>query len=304
MAKKTEKKPDSANAQEKKRKKRDARGAGSFEAQLRATINTVEIANALTSPLKRSIENLLRLAAQSVGSDEASVLVRDGNEGGLRFLVAIGEVADKLLTLRIPPGKGIAGFVFSSGQPMVVADVAQEETFYAEVDRAVGFSTQTILATPLRVEGEMVGVLEFVNREGDPPFKPFTPEEMDQAAHFADAIATLVDAHESAGLIETLFEHATKSPAGAQEEKVVGDAAQEEEEQENGGASLRRWLREMQAAPEHRDLLQMAVALRDVASRGDAERELCRDVLDALARFTEKRAAASTGYSATGYFGF
>jgi len=299
MAKKTENKPDSADPKEKNYKKRPAAAAGasSFEEQLRATINAVEVAHALTSPLKRSIENLLRLAAHSVGSDEASVLVRDGNEGGLRFLVAIGEVADKLLTLRIPPGKGIAGFVFSSGQPMVVADVAQEETFYAEVDRAVGFSTQTILATPLRVEGEMVGVLEFVNREGSPPFKPFTPDEMDQAAHFADAIATLVDAHESAGLIETLFEHSTKGTGTAPEE---GEGAPSS----SSGESLRRWLREMQAAPEHRDLLQMAVALRDVASRGDAERELCRDVLDALARFTEKRAAASTGYSSTGYFGF
>lgn len=285
---KTEK-PDSTVPAKKKNKKKSGQTADSFEAQLRATINAVEMSHALTSPLKRSIENLLRLAAQSVGSDEASVLVRDGNEGGLRFLVAIGEVADKLMTLRIPPGKGIAGFVFSSGQPMAVADVAQEETFYAEVDRAVGFSTQTILATPLRVEGEMVGVLEFVNREGDPPYKPFTPDEMDQAAHFADAIATLVDAHESAGLIETLFEHSTK---------MQGTEA------EGRGEALRQWLREMQAAPEHRDLLQMAVALRDVASRGDAERELCRDVLDALARFTEKRAATSTGYSATGYFGF
>jgi len=288
MAKKKETKSDDANGPKKASKGR-SKDANSFETQLRAAINAVEIANSMTSPLKRSIENLLRLAAQSVGSDEASVLVRDGNEGGLRFLVAIGEVADKLLTLRIPPGKGIAGFVFSSGQPMAVADVAQEQTFYAEVDRAVGFSTQTILATPLRVEGEMVGVLEFVNREGDPPYKPFTPDEMDQAAHFADAIATLVDAHESAGLIETLFEQSAKS---AQDE--AGES----------GASLRQWLREMQAAPEHRDLLQMAVALRDVASRGDAERELCRDLLDALARFTEKRAAASTGYSSTGYFGF
>lgn len=289
MAKKTEKKRASTDS---KKRKKSGSGtdavAATFETQLRDTINAIEIANALTSPLKRSIENLLRLAAQSVGSDEASVLVRDGNEGGLRFLVAIGEVADKLLTMRIPPGKGIAGFVFSSGQPMAVADVAQEETFYAEVDRAVGFSTQTILATPLRVEGEMVGVLEFVNREGSPPYKPFTPDEMDQAAHFADAIATLVDAHESAGLIETLFAQSTK-------ESAMG---------EESGASLRQWLRGVQAAPEHRDLLQMAVALRDVASRGDAERELCRDVLDALARFTEKRAAASAGYSSTGYFGF
>src|ERR1051325_5483701 len=288
---KTDEKPDSTAPAKNKSRKRSGQKADSFEAQLRATINAVEMAHALTSPLKRSIENLLRLAAQSVGSDEASVLVRDGNEGGLRFLVAIGEVADKLMTLRIPPGKGIAGFVFSSGQPMAVADVAQEETFYAEVDRAVGFSTQTILATPLRVEGEMVGVLEFVNREGSPPYKPFTPDEMDQAAHFADAIATLVDAHESAGLIETLFEQSAKS---ASAEGVEAQSA----------AGLRQWLRGIQAAPEHRDLLQMAVALRDVASRGDAERELCRDLLDALARVTEKRGATSTGYSATGYFGF
>ncbi|HEX8489468.1 MAG TPA: GAF domain-containing protein, partial [Chthoniobacterales bacterium] len=236
-----------------------------------------------TSPLTRSIENLLELAAAAMGSDEASVLVRDGNEGGLKFTVAIGEVADKLLNVRIPPGKGIAGFVFSSGQPMAIADVAQEETFYAEVDRATGYSTQTILATPLRVGSEIVGVLEFVNRLGDPPYKPFTPDEMDQAAHFADAIATLVDAHETAGLIETLFERSVKTGAEARET----------------GSRLRKWLQTVRSAPEHRDLMQMAVSLRDIANRGDAERELCRDVLDALARYTEKRSASSTSY-----FGF
>jgi GAF domain-containing protein len=292
MAKKTSTKPDSAGSKKKHQKKRDRESGGtgggdSFEAQLRATINAVDVADSLTSPLTRSIENLLQLAAAAMGSDEASVLVRDGNEGGLRFKVAIGEVADKLMGVRIPPGKGIAGFVFSSGQPMAVADVAQEETFYAEVDRATGYSTQTILATPLRVGSEMVGVLEFVNRLGDPPYKPFTPDEMDQAAHFADAIATLVDAHETAGLIESLF---------ARSIKPTGEGALEGAQT---GSDLRQWLQDLRSAPEHRDLMQMAVSLRDIANRGDAERELCRDVLDALARYTEKRSASSTSY-----FGF
>ena len=40
----------------------------------------------------------------------------------------------------------------------------------------------------------------------------------------------------------------------------------------------------------------MAVSLRDIASRGDAERELCRDVLDALARYTDKNAASGFNY--------
>lgn len=282
MAKKTV-----AKSSDKKKRRAQPRSTagGAFETQLRDAVRAVDVANLMTSPLKRSIENLLHVAGDAMGSDEASVLVRDGNLGGLKFLVAIGEVADKLVKVRIPPGKGIAGFVFASGQPVAIADVAQEETFYAEVDRATGYSTQTILATPLRVEGETVGVLEFVNRLGDPPYQPFTPEEMDKAAHFADALATLVDAHETAGLVETLFERAVKASA-------KGDV------KNNGKASsdLLKWLKQVRSAPEHRDLLLLAVRLRDIAGRGEAERALCRDVLEALDRFTGKKAASGAGY--------
>jgi transcriptional regulator with GAF, ATPase, and Fis domain len=268
--------------------KNSASAAVKFEAQLRDAIRAVDVANLLTSPLRRSIENLLHVAGDALGSDEASVLVRDGNRGGLKFLVAIGEVADKLMKVRIPPGKGIAGFVFASGQPVAIADVAQEETFYAEVDRATGYSTQTILATPLRVEDETVGVLEFVNRLGDPPYQPFTPEEMDRAAHFADAIATLVDAHETAGLVETLFERSVK----ATDEGGTKSGARK-------NTDLLKWLKGVRSAPEHRDLLLLAVRLRDIAGRGDQERALCRDMLEALDRFTGKKLALGKNY-----FGF
>ncbi len=262
--------------------KKSARAESAFEAQLRDAVRAVDVANLLTSPLKRSIENLLHVAGDAMGSDEASVLVRDGNRGGLKFLAAIGEVADKLMKVRLPPGKGIAGFVFASGQPVAVADVAQDETFYAEVDRATGYSTHTILATPLRVEGETVGVLEFVNRLGEPPYQPFTPDEMDRAAHFADAIATLVDAHETAGLVETLFERSMKTE-GAGGGRKTGD-------------ELLKWLKKVRSAPEHRDLLLLAVRLRDIAGRGEQERALCRDVLEALDRFTAGKSAAGVSY--------
>lgn len=281
MAKKTRTKPTPTGS---KKKQKKSAGGNNVPAQLQAAIGAIDVADALTAPLKRSIENLLRLAAAGCGSDEASVLVRDGNKGGLKFLVAIGQVADKIMKVRIPPGKGIAGFVFSSGQPMAVTDVAQEETFYAEVDRATGYSTQTILATPLRAGGEMVGVLEFVNRLGDPPYEPFSPDEMDKAAHYADAIATLVDAYEAAGLVEILFE------------RIIEGGKGEKKAEATSGTELRRWLKKVRSAPEHRDLLHMAVSLRDIASRGEAERELCRDMLDALARYTEKQSSSGLSY--------
>jgi GAF domain-containing protein len=279
------KKSGQKSSEKKKLGKKRAVAAGVFEEQLRDAIRAVDVANLLTSPLKRSIVNLLHVAGDAMGSDEASVLVRDGNLGGLKFLAAIGEVADKLMPVRIPPGKGIAGFVFASGQPVAIADVAQEETFYAEVDRATGYSTQTILATPLSVEGETVGVLEFVNRLGEPPYQPFTPEEMDKAAHFADAIATLVDAHETAGLVETLFERSVR--AGEKGAPKRGEKVSRE---------LLEWLDEVRSAPEHRDLLLLALRLRDIAGRGDAERALCREVLEALDRFTGKKTASGSGY--------
>src|SRR2546421_3627719 len=248
-------------------------------ALIRDTISTIDLSDSLAAPLRQAIDDLLTVAAKAVGSADASVLARDGNEGGLRFLVAVSELEEELLKIRIPPGKGIAGLVFSSGQPMAVNDVSSEGSFWSGADKAVGFKTITLLATPLRVGHETIGVLEFVNRPGDPPYPPFTPEEMDRAARFADAIARLVDSYELALLVEALFTHSLKTR---------GEAAD--------GNELTQWLKTVDAAPEHRDLLLLGVGLRDIISRGEAEREMCRDILDTLARFTEKRSSSGSSY--------
>lgn len=279
------------------------RGVAKFDTRLQNAIESVDVATSLTAPMTKSIENLMRIAAQSVGSDEASVLVREGQKGDLKFTFAIGQVADKLLGVKVPAGKGIAGFVFASGQPMAVADVGQEQSFYAEVDKQTGYTTQTILATPLRAGDEIVGVLEFVNRIGSPPYEPFTPEEMDRAAHFADAIATLVDAQESAGLIETLFARVLNTAGDVSQsvdKKREGKAATKGTRKDSKastatatGNELQEWLKSVRAAPEHTDMMRLAVALRDVADRGEAERELCRRVIEALAEFTSKRSNQS-----------
>src|SRR5882672_7556001 len=150
----------------------------SFATQVSEVVNRINVSDSLTAPLRQAIDDLLQLAAESVGAAVASVLVRDGAEGGLKFLTATSGVSEELLALRLPPGAGIAGLVFSTTQPMAVADVSNEGSFWSEADRRTGFKTITLLATPLRDHGEMVGVLEFVNRPGEPPYPPFTPEDM------------------------------------------------------------------------------------------------------------------------------
>ena len=248
---------------------------GELAGKLQRLIETIDIANVLTEPLTRSIEDILRATAADIGSTEASVLIRDGDEGDLRFLCAIGQVAEQLINITIPAGKGVAGFVLSSGQPIAVSNVEEDAAFYKEVDKATGFSTEMILATPLRHDGEVIGVLEYINRAGDPPYHPFTPDEMDRAARFSEAIASLVRAYESAKLFRDLGQ------------KIVGEGSEFEIDE------VRDWLAGFRGGSEHREMMDLAVMVREIAGRGDAERRLCKEVLEAILRYTNQANEAS-----------
>ncbi len=246
-------------------------GRDELNEKLRRLVETIDSASLLTEPLTRSIRNLLEVSAGELNAREASVLIRDGDDGGLRFLAATGEVAPKLLNLKIPAGKGIAGFVMSSGQPIAVSDVGEEANFYAEVDKETGYSTEMILATPLRHNDEMIGVLEYINRPGEPPHLPFTPDEMDKAAHFADAIASLVNAYESAKLFRDLGE------------KIVGT------DDDMDITSVRKWLQDLRSSPEHREMMDLAILIREVSSRGESERRICREIMESVLRFSDSQ---------------
>ncbi|MGH7784005.1 MAG: GAF domain-containing protein [Candidatus Binatia bacterium] len=246
-----------------------------FGDRFRQMIETIDVANLLTEPLTNSINNLLQTSAAEIASREASVLVRDGDQGDLRFLTAIGEVAQMLYGVKVPAGKGIAGFVFSSGQPMAVADVGEESSFYAEIDKKTGYSTQTILATPLRHGGEIIGVLEYVNRPGVPPYEAFTPEEMDKAAFYGEAIASLVNAYESAKVLRELGEEVLSN------------------DQRKDLTELRHWLQNLRDSVEHRETMELAVLLREIAGRGGTEREMCRELLAAILKFSDAKSETS-----------
>ncbi len=246
-----------------------------LEAKLRSIVETIDVANALTAPLTLSIENLLKISAAEINSEEASVLIRDGDAGDLRFLSAIGKVAEHLKTLKIPAGKGIAGFVFSSGQPMALTDVGDEDSFYAEVDKQTGYTTQTILAAPLHYNGEVIGVLEYVNRVGEPPFEPFTSAEMDKVSLFAEAVASLVNAYESAKVFRDLGDKMLSAPEKLKLEE------------------MREWLKSLRETSEHKEMIDLALTVRELAARGDAERQMCREILESVLRFSDSNIETS-----------
>jgi hypothetical protein len=52
---------------------------------------------------------------------------------------------------------------------------------------------------------------------------------------------------------------------------------------------VRNWLSEFRGGAEHREMMDLAVMVREIAGRGEAERQMCREMLEAVMRYTDQR---------------
>ncbi len=135
-------------------------------------------------------------------AEEASLLLRDAQTGELIFSYAAGPVGQSLLGERLPPGKGIVGFVAESGQSTIVNDVSSDGRFYRFLDGNTGFHTRAVVAVPLRALDGVKGVLEVLNHRAN---APFTEEDLRLLEALADqAIIALENARRFASIDSAL----------------------------------------------------------------------------------------------------
>jgi GAF domain-containing protein len=90
-----------------------------------------------------------------------SIALVDGDE--LEFRHATGPGADAVLGLRIPLGRGIAGWAVSAGQLVALDDVQGDPRFAADVAEELGYLPRSIVAVPLDTDDEILGVLELLD---------------------------------------------------------------------------------------------------------------------------------------------
>lgn len=126
----------------------------------------------LASLLSREIDLDALLAAacervaEALSAERATIWLVDAERADLVARVA---VLPELPELRLPLGRGIAGWVASRGQSLSIADVTQDARFEPAVDKATGYTTRNALAAPIRDEGQapVRGVLQVLNRKGE-----------------------------------------------------------------------------------------------------------------------------------------
>jgi GAF domain-containing protein len=110
------------------------------------------------------LNSITDLGRRLLGAAACSLAVLEPDEENLRFRCASGEGADEVVGLRLPVGRGIAGWVVSSGQPIAVQDVRADPRFAADVAESTGYVPGSILAAPLIASGEALGAIEVLDR--------------------------------------------------------------------------------------------------------------------------------------------
>lgn len=127
-----------------------------------------ELGNAFAGQLQ--LDPLLKLVTQKcrevLDAEGASIILLDQERNELYFpyLSELDpEVARRLAGLRFPSEQGIAGETLRTGRAFKVNDPAHDARFYSLIDRYTGLTTRCILAAPLIVDENRIGVVEVVN---------------------------------------------------------------------------------------------------------------------------------------------
>nr|WP_179490214.1 sensor domain-containing diguanylate cyclase [Granulicella arctica] len=128
-----------------------------------------DVARALTSSLEveEILSAIMHKMAQFFGPERWSLLMVDERNQELYYAIAVGENADSLKGLRVPLGEGVAGWVASTGNPLVVPDVSLDPHWSAYAKRHPDLNIHSIACLPVRAENRTLGVIQLLNSKLD-----------------------------------------------------------------------------------------------------------------------------------------
>jgi len=160
--------------------------------QVDRLLATIEFSKALVSvyDMETLLTAILERIRAILPARNWSLLLIDPQSRELFFAVVVGVDQEKVKGIRLQPGEGIAGTVAQTGKPIFIPNVDLDPRFAARVDTVTGFDTHSIIALPLIVRGEVIGVFEVVNVEDE---KFFREKYLPHLAILADYVAIAVD---------------------------------------------------------------------------------------------------------------
>ncbi|TFG67635.1 MAG: GAF domain-containing protein [Thermomicrobiales bacterium] len=141
-----------------------------------------------TDPEMALLRTIVDATVGIFAAEAASIALLDEASGNLRFVVAAGAQGQPVVGMTIGPTQGIAGYVFSTGESIAMADPAQDPRFGRNVADQTGYVPRSLLALPLEDGARTLGVLEVIDKRDG----PFTIQDIETVTLFARQAATAI----------------------------------------------------------------------------------------------------------------
>ena len=172
---------------------------------------------------------LVEMTTSELNAERGTLFLNDPATGELYSRVAQGNIRREI---RLLNNSGIAGHVFSTGEPLISHEPYGDPRFNSSIDEQTGFVTKNILCVPIRtVKGEIIGVAQSLNkRKGD-----FTQDDLEllaamttqgtvalQGAVFIERMKTL--RAQEVEFVEIVSEVTADIKLGSLLQRVMGEA--------------------------------------------------------------------------------
>jgi GAF domain-containing protein len=144
-------------------------------------------AQAITSAqdLELFLGKVLYTALKAMDAADSSLLLVDHDTDELVFAVVKGTLQSKLRGYRISKATGVAGWVATHAEPLIVDRPWLDDRFYSRVDETFGFQTTSLICAPLLGQDKVIGVIEVLNKFSQQAFNEVDLDLLTILAHIA-----------------------------------------------------------------------------------------------------------------------
>ena len=174
-----------------------------------------QVAAAISSVMEvqRLLEMIMGKSKEVMDAEASSLMLLDEETQELVFQVATGEKGEAIREVRLPLGRGIAGWVAQAREPLLVPDAYEDSRFNPEADKRSGFRTRSVLCVPLMIQDRILGVVQVLNNKNK---ESFEQRDLQTFTSFADSAAIAI---ENARLYEEIKQRAEELKEALERER-------------------------------------------------------------------------------------
>jgi diguanylate cyclase (GGDEF)-like protein len=145
----------------------------------------IGIGIAAANTINEAMDQVMKKIGEIFSPISWSLLLVDKETDELYFKLTTGPNAEKLQDVRMPKNEGVAGWIVENGQSVLIDDVSKDPRHSTRMDDLSGFKTKSLIGVPLKVDSEVIGVIELINKLDEAPFTATELKVLSTIAEYA-----------------------------------------------------------------------------------------------------------------------